>query len=75
MARNVAMPDGRELTVGLGNAFRTEQAGITSLNYLAMNADSSTPGTLTASRLALTPTPGRKQSRMRQCEAVPFLRT
>jgi hyaluronate lyase len=52
----VTPPDGRELVVGVDYAFRTEQAGVTSLNYLAMNVDLTTPGTITASRVALIDT-------------------
>jgi hypothetical protein len=51
----VRPPGGSELTVGTNFAFRTEQSGVTSLNWWGVNVNSGTPGSSTVCNFTLSP--------------------
>jgi hypothetical protein len=51
----VRPPGGSELTVGTNFAFRTEQSGVTSLNWWGVNVNSGTTGSSTVCNFTLSP--------------------
>jgi hypothetical protein len=51
----VRPPGGSELTVGTNFAFRTEQSGVTSLNWWGVYVNSGTAGSSTVCNFTLSP--------------------
>ncbi|HKQ72659.1 MAG TPA: PQQ-dependent sugar dehydrogenase [Blastocatellia bacterium] len=51
----VRPPGGSELTVGTNFAFRTEQSGVTSLNWWGVNVNTGIPGSSTVCNFTLSP--------------------